>query len=162
MPASEPPVSVPPCPEPRTELVVTDSPISADIAVISDSLDRFNIERTGIDDRRPLAVLIRDPETHQAIGGLTGRTSLGLFFVDLFFLPPRLRGSGLGREILRQAEKEARARGCRAAVLYTITFQAPGFYRKQGWKLLGEVRCDPPGAGRVFMTKELAAETGSV
>ncbi|MCX4399125.1 MULTISPECIES: GNAT family N-acetyltransferase [unclassified Streptomyces] len=134
----------------------------ADLAVISDALDRFNTERTGIDDRRPLAVLVRDPGTHRVIGGLTGRTSLGLFFVDLFFLPPGLRGSGLGGEILRQAENEARARGCRSAVLYTITFQAPGFYRKQGWRLLAEVPCDPPGASRVFMTKELAAETGSV
>lgn len=162
MPVSDPPISMPSRPEPRADLVVTDSPMPADIAVISDALDRFNIERTGIDDRRPLAVLVRDPETHQVIGGLTGRTSLGLFFVDLFFLPPGLRGSGLGGEILRQAENEARARGCRAAVLYTITFQAPGFYRKQGWRFLGEVPCDPPGAGRVFMTKELAAGTGSV
>ncbi|WP_385617966.1 GNAT family N-acetyltransferase [Streptomyces sp. P8-A8] len=162
MPASDPPTSMPSCPEPRTGLVVTDSPMPADLAVISDALDRFNTERTGIDDRRPLAVLVRDPGTHQVIGGLTGRTSLGLFFVDLFFLPPGLRGSGLGGEILRQAENEARARGCRAAVLYTITFQAPGFYRKQGWRLLAEVPCDPPGASRVFMTKELAVETGSV
>jgi GNAT superfamily N-acetyltransferase len=132
----------------------------ADIAVISDALDRFNIEKTGIDDHRPLAVLARDPETHQVIGGLTGRTSLGLFFVDLFFLPPELRGSGLGGEILRQAEDEARTRGCRAAVLYTITFQAPGFYRKQGWKRLGEVPCDPQGTSRLFMIKELTAQTG--
>ncbi|MGY3061972.1 GNAT superfamily N-acetyltransferase [Streptomyces sp. TE3672] len=162
MPASDPPTSMPSCPGPRTDLVVTDSPMPADLAVISDALDRFNTERTGIDDRRPLAVLVRDPGTHRVIGGLTGRTSLGLFFVDLFFLPPGLRGSGLGGEILRQAENEARARGCRSAVLYTITFQAPGFYRKQGWRLLAEVPCDPPGASRVFMTKELAAETGSV
>ncbi|MFF2412475.1 GNAT family N-acetyltransferase [Streptomyces sp. NPDC058092] len=94
------------------------------------------------------------------VGGLTGRTSLGLFFVDLFYLPPQLRGSGLGREILRQAEGEAHTRGCRTAVLYTITFQAPGFYRKQGWKRLGDVPCDPPGTSRVFMTKELTASTG--
>ncbi|MFE7039789.1 GNAT family N-acetyltransferase [Streptomyces atratus] len=150
-----------PQPEPRTDLVVTDSPIPADIAAISDALDRFNTEHTGIADRKPLAVLVRDPETHQAVGGLTGRTSLGLFFIDLFYLPPQLRGSGLGREILRQAEDEAHARGCRTAVLYTITFQAPGFYHKQGWKHLGEVPCDPPGTSRIFMSKELAAPTGN-
>ncbi|MFB6715342.1 MULTISPECIES: GNAT family N-acetyltransferase [unclassified Streptomyces] len=161
MPAADTPVGASPRPEPRTDLVVTDVPAPADIAVLSDGLDRFNIEKTGVDDRRPLAVLVRDPETHQVIGGLTGRTSLGLFFVDLVFLPPELRGSGLGREILRRAEDEACARGCRAAVLYTITFQAPGFYRKQGWKRLGEVPCDPPGTSRVFMAKELAARTGS-
>ncbi|MFD4322972.1 GNAT family N-acetyltransferase [Streptomyces sp. NPDC058548] len=129
------------------------------MAVISDALDRFNMENTGVADRKPLAVMVRDPETCQVVGGLSGRTSLGLFFVDLFYLPPQLRGSGLGREILRQAEGEAHTRGCRMAVLYTITFQAPGFYRKQGWKGLGDVPCDPPGTSRVFMTKELTAPT---
>ncbi|MFE3942588.1 GNAT family N-acetyltransferase [Streptomyces sp. NPDC059118] len=161
MPVPETTVSASPCPEPRKDLVVTDAPAPADTAVISYALDRFNIEKTGVDDRRPLAVLVRDPGTHQVIGGLTGCTSLGLFFVDLFFLPPELRGSGLGTEILRRAEDEARARGCLTAVLYTITFQAPGFYRKQGWKRLGEVPCDPPGTSRVFMTKELTAPTGN-
>ncbi|WP_024757339.1 GNAT family N-acetyltransferase [Streptomyces exfoliatus] len=160
MPASDTTPGAPPRPETGTDLVVTDAPMPADIAVISDALDRFNREKTGVDDRRPLAVLVRDPRTRQVIGGLTGRTSLGLFFVDLFFLPAELRGSGLGGEILRQAEDEARARGCRAAVLYTISFQAPGFYRKQGWERLGEVPCDPPGTSRVFMAKELTARSG--
>ncbi|MBS2539134.1 GNAT family N-acetyltransferase [Catenulispora sp. NF23] len=134
---------------------LTDVPTPADIATLSAALDRFNVEATGIDDRRPLAVLIRDPESREPIGGLSGRTSLGLFFVDLFYLPPALRGNGLGAAILREAEKEARARGCRAAVLYTISFQAPDFYRKQGWTVFGEVPCDPPGTSRVFLRKEL-------
>ncbi|WP_426405042.1 GNAT family N-acetyltransferase [Streptomyces sp. R-07] len=160
MPASDTTAGVPPRPGPRTDLVVTDAPTPADIAVISGALDRFNVEKTGVDDRRPLAVLVRHPGTKQVIGGLTGRTSLGLFFLDLLFLPPELRGGGLGAELLRQAEDEARARGCRAAVLYTISFQAPGFYRKQGWERMGEVPCDPPGTSRVFMTKELTARSG--
>ncbi|WP_326841093.1 GNAT family N-acetyltransferase [Streptomyces sp. NBC_01558] len=160
MPASDTAVTASHQPKPQTDWVLTDSPLSEDVAAISDALDRFNSEHTGIADRRPLAVLVRDPETRQVVGGLTGRTSLGLFFLDLFYLPPRLRGSGLGTEILRQAEDEARARGCRTAVLYTITFQAPGFYQKHGWKRLGEVPCDPPGTSRVFMTKELTAPTG--
>ncbi|MEY9911820.1 GNAT superfamily N-acetyltransferase [Catenulispora sp. MAP12-49] len=138
------------------ELIVTDAPTPAQTATISDALDHFNLEATGIDDRNPLAVLVYDPGTSQVIGGLAGRTSLGLFFIDLFFLPPELRGEGLGTEILRRAEDEARARGCRTAVLYTISFQAPDFYRKQGWTSFGEVPCDPPGTSRVFLTKELA------
>ncbi|MFI9269577.1 GNAT family N-acetyltransferase [Kitasatospora sp. NPDC052896] len=157
MPESDMTDSAPPHPGTWADLDVTDAPRPADLALISEALDRFNTERTGIDDRRPLAVLVRDPETHQVIGGLTGRTSLGLFFVDLLFLPPELRGSGLGSRVLRHAEQEARARGCHAAVLYTISFQAPGFYRRHGWRELGEVPCDPPGTSRVFMTKELTA-----
>ncbi|GAB2748162.1 GNAT family N-acetyltransferase [Kitasatospora kifunensis] len=138
-------------------IVVTDSPAPADLALISDELDHFNIEASGTADRRPLAVLVKDPETGAVLGGLTGRTSLGLLFVDLFHLPSTLRGQGLGSEILRQAEEEGRRRGCRSAVLYTITFQAPGFYQRHGWQVFGEIPCDPPGTSRVFMTKDLTS-----
>ncbi|MFD7826397.1 GNAT family N-acetyltransferase [Kitasatospora sp. NPDC059803] len=140
---------------PGIGLTVTDAPNPTDVSLVSDALDRFNTDSTAVDDRRPLAVLVRDRVTSQVIGGLTGRTSLGLFFLDLFFLPAELRHGGLGSEILRRAESEARARGCRTAVLYTISFQAPGFYAKHGWRRLGEVPCDPPGTSRVFMTKDL-------
>ena len=86
-------------------------------------------------------------------------TGLGLFFIDLFYRPPTLRGTGLGTQILQQAENEARTRGCRTAVLYTISFQAPAFYRKQGWTTLAEIPCDPPGTTRIVLTKHLTATT---
>ena len=40
-------------------------------------------------------------------------------------------------------------------MLYTISFQAPGFYECNGWRVFGEVPCDPPGTTRVFMSKDL-------
>ncbi|WP_373299984.1 GNAT family N-acetyltransferase [Streptomyces albospinus] len=73
--------------------------------------------------------------------------------MDLFYLPPELRGTGLGNQILRRAEDEGRARACKAAVLYTISFQAPGFYQRHGWRRLGEVPCIPAGTSRIFMSK---------
>ena len=99
--------------------------------------------------------LVKEPGSGRVLGGLTGRTSLGLLFVDLFYLPPELRGGGLGSEILRRAEQEAVRRGCRHAVLYTISFQAPGFYARNGWQAFGEVPSEPNGISRVFMRKEL-------
>ncbi|GIG62650.1 N-acetyltransferase [Longispora fulva] len=140
---------------PFPEIVVTDAPDAGDVALIADSLTEFNMQATGLNDHRPLAVLVQDPQTHRVVGGLTGRTSLGMLFVDLFHVPRELRGSGLGSEILRQAEAEGRRRGCRSAVLYTISFQAPDFYKQHGWQVFGEIPCDPPGTSRVFMTKDL-------
>jgi hypothetical protein len=52
-------------------------------------------------------------------------------------------------------EEEGRTRGCKRAVLYTISFQAPDFYKKYGWRVFGEIPCEPPGTSRIFMTKEL-------
>jgi hypothetical protein len=42
------------------------------------ALYAHNVERTGLADRRPLAALALDPETDEVIGGLWGRTELGV------------------------------------------------------------------------------------
>jgi len=125
---------------------VTDAPERQTLEAIANGLRDFNEEVTGISDHRPLAVVAQDPSTGETLGGAAGRTSLGLLFLDLFYLPQRLRGSGLGSRILAMAEEEGRSRGCRAAVLYTISFQAPGFYERHGWRIFGEVsRAIRPG-----------------
>jgi GNAT superfamily N-acetyltransferase len=137
----------------RLELQLTDTIDPESEAVIDDGLTRYNREKAGFVDARPLAVLVRD--TQEVVGGLIGRTTLGLFFVDLIFLPPTARGQGA--EVMAIAEREAGRRGCTAAVLFTITFQAPDFYARLGYVELGRVECDPPGHTRVCMTKRLTA-----
>ena len=124
-------------------------------AVITDGLSAYNFDKSGYRDYRPLAVIVSDPQTGAAIGGLFGRTSLGLLFVERFFLPETLRGRGLGTRVLALAEEEARRRGCTRAALMTLAFQAPGFYLKQGYDLAARLECDPPGATRMLMTKKL-------
>lgn len=141
---------------PDPEIVLTETADDRLDALINDGLNAFNDEVAGYSDRRPLSVVVRDPGTGEILGGAKGRTSLGLLFVELFWLPEALRGSGLGSRILRMMEEEGRRRGCRSAVLFTISFQAPDFYRRHGWRVFGEVECDPPGTSRVFMTKVLA------
>jgi GNAT superfamily N-acetyltransferase len=137
------------------EIALTDAPDALAEAAIEDGLSAYNKQQAGYVDARALAVLIR--EAGHVTGGLLGRTSLGIFFIDLIFLPESARGQGLGREVMTRAEAEARRRGCTAAVLFTITFQAPGFYARQGYRELGRIACDPPGATRVCMTKRLLA-----
>ncbi|MFM0244902.1 GNAT family N-acetyltransferase [Paraburkholderia sediminicola] len=137
------------------EVLVTDVISDTAMEIISEGLSQFNDEHTGYSDRKPLAVLVRDPGSGKILGGATGRTSLGLLFLDLFFLPESLRGRGIGTLILRAFEDEGRRRGCRSAVVYTISFQAPKFYINHGWTVFGEVPCDPPGTHRVFLSKVL-------
>ncbi|MFI5014465.1 MAG: GNAT family N-acetyltransferase [Hyphomicrobiales bacterium] len=135
-------------------LRLTDAPDAAAHAVISDGLNAFNDMVTGYADRRSLAVLVSDPDSGEVIGGATGRTSLGLLFIEVVYLPASLRGRDIGTRVIEMMEEEARRRGCRVGVLYTISFQAPGFYQRLGWRVFGEIPCDPPGTSRVFMTKD--------
>lgn len=136
-------------------VVLTDTPSAADVAAVRERLGQFNLDATGIDDQRALAVLVKDPESGEVLGGLTGRTSRGVLFVEVLFLPDSLRSSRLGSELLRMAEQEAVRRGCRHGLLHTNTFQAPEFYRKNGWHEFGSIASDPPGTSRLFFSKAL-------
>jgi GNAT superfamily N-acetyltransferase len=137
------------------QVLVTDKFNPAAQRVITSGLSQYNREKAGYADARSLSVLVSDPASGEVVGGLLGRTSLGLFFIDLFFLPQALRGNGIGMQIIEQAEAEARKRGCSAVVLYTITFQAPGFYQRRGYRVLGRIECQAPGHTRLCMSKPL-------
>jgi hypothetical protein len=72
-------------------MTLTDTPDDDERAVIMDGLRASNQAQAGDWDGRPLAVLSRDLETKKVVGGLLGRTSLGLLTVERFFLPEALR-----------------------------------------------------------------------
>ncbi|HTI20343.1 MAG TPA: GNAT family N-acetyltransferase [Kutzneria sp.] len=137
------------------DFFVTDQPEREHVDLIDAGLDEYNLAKAGVVDQRKLAVLARAPDTGEVVGGLIGRTTLGLLFVELLYLPAEYRGSGLGAQLLAAAEQEAVNRGCRAGVVYTISFQAPDFYVKQGWQVFGEVPTDN-GISRIFLSKTLA------
>ncbi|MEG2032355.1 MAG: GNAT family N-acetyltransferase [Janthinobacterium sp.] len=120
-----------------------------------DGLNAYNDAITGYSDRQVLSVVVRDRDSQRVLGGAMGRTSLGLLFLDLLYLPAALRGLGLGSQVLAQFEEEGRRRGCASAVLYTISFQAPEFYARRGWRRFGDIACSPEGTSRVFMSKTL-------
>jgi len=137
-------------------ITLTDVPDPRLESILEDGLAAYNAEQTHCRDWRPLAVTAHDPATGELCGGLLGRTSLGLFFLDLFYLPDRMRRNGTGSAIMRMAETEAIRRGCRAATLVTVNFQAPGFYARHGWEEFGRIP-SMPGVERIFMRKMLAA-----
>jgi GNAT superfamily N-acetyltransferase len=137
-------------------ITLTDTPDTSLETVLEAGLADYNEIQAKRHDWRPLAVVVRDPDTDAPVGGLLGRTSLGLFFLDLFYLPERLRGRGLGARVLAMAEAEATRRGCRAATLVTVNFQAPEFYARHGWDEFGRIP-SAPGVERIFFRKTLTA-----
>ena len=141
-------------------ITVTDAPSAEARAAVFNGLVGYNDAKVGRREGQPLAVLVSDPATAAVVGGVIGFSWSGVLAIDFVFLPERLRGLGLGALMLQRADAEARRRGCRAAVLFTMTYQAPGFYARLGWQEFGRVPSDPPGTERIYFRKEFAAETG--
>lgn len=103
----------------------------------------------------PLEVYAHGPKG-ELIGGLTGHTWASWLHVDLLWVADEAQGAGLGAQLLAAAEELARAeRGCRHARLETWSFQAPGFYLKQGYREAGRVEDHPPGAVEHLFVKDL-------
>ena len=138
------------------KLFLTDIADQEAYRIVNEGISGHAEEQAGYWDARPLYILARDPSDERILGGVIGRTSLGLMFLELVFLPPDLRNHGVGTRMLHMAETEAMKRGCLAGVLYTISFQAPAFYQQHGWREFGRIDCHPPGTSRIFMTKDLS------
>jgi GNAT superfamily N-acetyltransferase len=102
---------------------------------------------------RPLDILVRD-DKNEIVGGLIASTYWGWLDIDDLWVTENLRGQGLGRRLLRMAEEEARARGCSRAKLRTFSFQARGFYEKEGYRVVGELEDYPPGETFHWMRKD--------
>jgi ribosomal protein S18 acetylase RimI-like enzyme len=117
------------------------------------SVREFNAAVLGHADSKPLTVVARDAEG-RLIGGVSGRTIHGHYLIEVVWVAESERSAGLGRELMNEAEKQARQRGCYGAQVDTTSFQAPGFYEKLGFRTIGTVEDFPPGHKRHFMQKD--------
>lgn len=115
----------------------------------------YNTEKTGVDDYRPLVLVLEDADGRVA-GGLWGRIAYAWLVVELLFVPEPLRGRGIGAEIVFRAEREAVSRGCHSAWLDTFEFQARRFYERLGYSSFAQLSDYPTGFSRYFMKKVLA------
>ncbi len=138
-------------------IALSDKPDEAALRAIENGIVAFNDAAAGPHNRRPLILSVRRAGEAEAAGGLVGRTRFGWLFVALLHLPADLRRQVLGVELLRRAEAEARARGCVGVHLDTYSFQARGFYEKQGYAVFGALPDCPPGHARFFLSKRLDA-----
>lgn len=136
-------------------LILTDAPDPAASDAAGAALYDYNVGQTGVADRRPVAAIATHPDTGEVVGGLWGRTELGLLFLEMLFLPPSMRGQAAGGRLLAMVEDEAVQRGCLRAVVETSTFQAPGFYLRHGYEEFGRVPFAVGVHARVFLRKEL-------
>lgn len=91
------------------------------------------------------------------LGGLIMQSYWRETYVELLWLSMKARGAGVGSGLVKEAERLARRRGSRVIHLNTYSFQAPGFYEKQGYRRFGRISGSPRGESRYFYVKRLRA-----
>jgi ribosomal protein S18 acetylase RimI-like enzyme len=137
------------------DLRIEDDPRREDVALLDERLYEFNASASGVDDGRSLAIFVRDGDG-TIVAGLHGWTWGGTGFVQAIWVHQTRRGRGLGSRLLSAAEAEARRRGCHQMHLDTHSYQAPRFYEKLGYEVIGTLPGWPGDDVRIFLRKNLA------
>lgn len=123
---------------------------------LSDELDAVNAAATtGTPPGRELTVRMLD-DSGELVAGVSGWTWGVAAGIGMTWVAASARGQGLGAQLLTAFEREARARGCSHVFVTSFTFQAPGFYERQGYREIFRWEGVPtPEAADVHLRKDL-------
>ena len=136
------------------QIKVSTQATSDEVATILDGLTKAS-SSVSPRNEQSISIIVRD-ENEKMIGGLTGSTYWDHLDIKLLWVDEAARGTGLGQQLVKQAEDEALKRGCNGAIVDTYDFQALGFYQKLGYTVFGVKEEFPKGHQRYFLNKKLS------
>lgn len=132
-------------------------PSETETDYIREALNQFNCAHVGDDGHTPLHLIEYDADG-SIIGGLLGGTYWGWMYIDILWVREDHRRQGVGSRLLTEAEKEAVRRGCHHVHVDTMSWQAPAFYQKHGYEVIGVLPDIPLGNQKYLLMKALQAE----
>lgn len=132
-----------------------------DLQTLSARLDQFNIRQVGHSDAEPVHLLARD-KAEKLVGGLVGTTYWGWLAVDLLWVDEEARGQGIGQRLLEMAEETAVLRNCTRVLVDTMSFQAPEFYKRNGYEVYGVLENFAGSHQRIYFRKQLESHKSNI
>jgi ribosomal protein S18 acetylase RimI-like enzyme len=130
------------------------NPTEKEINFVNNALAEFNDEKVGPDNHVLLNIVEYD-EKQNIIGGILGGTYWGWMHIDILWVDEKFRKQGLGTKLIHTAEAEAKKRGCHHVHVDTMSWQAPEFYKKLGYKIISELDDIPDGNKKFHLIKEI-------
>jgi ribosomal protein S18 acetylase RimI-like enzyme len=130
------------------------TPTANEIDFINLALKKFNDEKVGSDNHELLNIVEYD-ENKNIIAGILGGTYWGWMHIDILWVDENFRKKGIGTQLLKAAEEEAIKRGCHSVHVDTMSWQAPVFYKKNGYTIISELNDIPQGNKKYHLIKNL-------
>ena len=104
---------------------------------LRDKLMQYNAGKIGSYEKKEVLFSYCD-KARQMIAGLYAYQKLGMFFIDLLWVDEAYRRQKLGIQLLKKAEDYARKHQALYIRVNTGSFQAPEFYKKNGFELFAK------------------------
>jgi ribosomal protein S18 acetylase RimI-like enzyme len=124
---------------------------------IRKKLIEYNMEKLPDALKTPnenISFIIKEDEG-KIVGGITGNAFWDHLHIDFLWVDQNIRGKGYGSKLLNNMEEFAIEKGCKLIYLDTFSFQAPEFYKKNGYEVFGILEDHPKGFNQYFLQKRL-------
>lgn len=139
-------------------MIITQQWNQEDSDYIRKKVIEHNLSKLPDDVKHPvknISFILRD-EGEKILGGITGTIFWYHLHIDFLWIDESLRGKGYGKELLNRIEKIAREHRCNLIQLDTFSFQAPNFYQKYGYEIVGIIEEHPnKGSQQYYLKKKL-------
>lgn len=117
-------------------------------------LIEFNSKHVPNGTYEEINLCIKD-ENQVIIAGLNSAKCWNWMEIDILWVDEQYRRQGFGKRLLEEAEHIARSKGCKFVKLNTFSFQAPEYYKKYGYVVMGMIENAPEGSNHYYLVKEL-------
>jgi GNAT superfamily N-acetyltransferase len=142
--------------QPEFETQITTA-TEADIKIVVNGINSYNLAKhpTQAPTWTPLEFAAKDKNGTLMGGVLGGIGYWNGLEIKLLWVDEKYRNQGLGTQILEHMEQAAKSKGAVISMLDTFDFQAEGFYLKNGYTPIGEIKEFPKGHRRIYFSKRL-------
>jgi ribosomal protein S18 acetylase RimI-like enzyme len=137
------------------KIVVDHAPSQSDNDVVREGLVKCYEAEFGERDK-PLSIFLKS-DSGEIFGGIQAFMDTESIYIDALWVQENLRNQGYGAKLLDAAEREAIENGCIFSLVDTWDFQAEGFYLKNGYERIGEIKNYWHGHSKLFFRKKLNA-----
>ncbi|HFK1762959.1 acetyltransferase [Bacillus wiedmannii] len=131
--------------------------VQEDSDYIREKVIEYNQKHIADEEKKPsekISFIVKN-EKEEIVGGITAITFWHHVHVDFLWVSKDYRHEGYGSKLLKRIEEFAIEKECRLINLDTFSFQAPNFYKKHGYKVIGVSEDHPKGHNHYFLEKRL-------
>ena len=112
-------------------------------------------EHTHNMDGPKMDIIYTVQEESNFLGGIYGILDGGILYVRLLFVDRHYRFQGVGAKLMSLAEEDAKQHGAQTSYVSTVSFQALGFYEKQGYTKDITIHDKPKSFNEYILSKTL-------
>lgn len=96
---------------------------------------RQAMQATGIDGLNEDPISFEVFDNGEFVGAIVVQLFWRQLHIKYLFVEESYRGQGIARRLMNHALEHGKNRGCQFAFVETMSFQAPEFYQKMGFKI---------------------------